>query len=220
MKLAMIVSSFVLLGQVNVCLAKRVTMMDLDAPTRRLTQGSTRSLDEVKKAIEDTEGKTNAGRELVGLIRDSLRGIAVKLKMNQVESAVASMPYIVKILAYIDRVEILKQSREAEPQDISFSDLLKAVINKLPSKLASDAYLETMAMNHLFDNAVGLREELTPFLTKIDAKMESGQPFKQAFRESAKELMEKYNEKNPKKKVNKLDDFIEMLKRCTGNMPA
>ena len=220
MKLAMIVSTVVLLGQINVCLAKRVSVAEVDTQTSRMMKDSNRSLDEVKKAIEEGQGKATAGRELVGVIRNSLRGIAEKLRMNQVESAVASMPYVVKILAYIDKVETLKKSGEAESQDISYSDLLKAVVNKLPTRLTADANTETMAMNNLFDNAVGLREDLAPFLSKIDAKMEAGRSFKQAFRESAQELMDKYNKRNPNNKVSSLEEFIKKIKECQGKMPS
>lgn len=217
MKLAVIVSTVLILGQVNVCLARKATIPEVDRLTTAITKNSKESLDSVRDAIAN--GKLQAGRDLVNAIQGSLDGFATKLGMGRVENAIVVMPHVIKSLAFIHRVETLKKTNEAEQEDISFSNLLKSVITRISTRVTSDAGPESAVLNNLFDNGIHIREELTPFLKKIDGYMETGLTEKQAVRKAVEEQMALYNSKNPNNKVKNYEEYRKMLEKCKGKMP-
>ncbi|MBK7963133.1 MAG: hypothetical protein IPK04_19255 [Bdellovibrionales bacterium] len=214
MKLAMIVSTVLILGQVNVCLARKATIPEVDRLTTAITKNSKESLDSVRDAIAN--GKLQAGRDLVSAIQGSLDGFATKLGMGRVENVIVVMPHVIKSLAFIHRVETLKKTTEADPHDVSFSNLLKSVITRLSSRVISGAGPESAVLNNLFDNGIHIREELTPFLMKIDGYLEAGMNEKVAVRKAVEEQMALYNSKDQTIK-SKFEDFRN-ARKCTGKM--
>ncbi|MBL7669158.1 MAG: hypothetical protein JNM39_01615 [Bdellovibrionaceae bacterium] len=217
MKLKVIVSTVLLLGQVNVCLAvtARVTGIDVNKTVTRFLQNAPgKDLDTIAKEI--ASGKKSAGQDLVNALGPSLPGHAKRLGLTNIEPVVAAMPRTIKVLAFMGIVSGKNATQSADQADIAFSNLLRGFIDKLSSKMTTDAGSELMALDNLFDNVDGLREELTPFLKDINGRMESGKSYKVSFRESAHELMEKYNQRNPKNKISSLDEYIKKIKECMG----
>lgn len=224
MKKSLMMTAIVLLTQVNSVFAGGSTAIEVSRRVDPILSKARTNMDELSQKIKNATDKGAVGRELLKIeaVRRDILALASKSGLpNTVENVVAAMPHALKSLGFIDvvREEISVDATIASTPKGKLASALKSVISRMSDKLGLDSAKESAAMDNLFDNAAGLAESLTPFLKDINSRMENGRTFKEAFNDSAEVLRKKYNEANTDK-VNSLEEFIEMLKRCLGKFPA
>lgn len=226
MKKSLLITAIVLLTQANSAFAAGSSGYTLGKINQRETQilaPAKTSLDALSKEIKEASDKDKAtvGRRLLSIpsVKAGIQSLATNLGLPQTMTNVVSvMPHSLRSMLFIEvtREQTATDPKIAQSPKGKLADALHSVFSKMSDKIGLNSAKEVEALNNLFENAPGLGETLLPFLESLSMEFDRGSDLKKAMTNSAEPLRQKYNAKNKDKAPVKIEDFIEMLKKCTS----